>query len=89
MKVNGEKVDSLMWDDFAVDITSTAKPGRNEICLELYSSNRNFLGHHHHPSRDLELLAADCFDECRGFTEEYAVIRYGLSELPQVLIWSE
>ncbi|MHB1653857.1 MAG: glycosyl hydrolase [Desulfitobacteriaceae bacterium] len=45
---NGNMVDVLCWRPFKVDITSYLKKGTNKIGIELYNSNRNLLGPHHH-----------------------------------------
>ena len=84
--VNGEEVATRMWEPFRVEITSAVRSGINEIELVLYSSNRNFLGHHHHPDRDLELLAPELFDQKCGYTDEYAFVRFGMNSTPWVEI---
>ncbi|PHV70449.1 hypothetical protein CS063_10165 [Sporanaerobium hydrogeniformans] len=46
--INGEYVDKKLWAPFKVDITAYVKKGINQVGIELYSSNRNLLGPHHH-----------------------------------------
>ena len=46
--VNGEFVSKLMWEPFLVDVSAYVKEGENELMVEVYSSNRNLLGPHHH-----------------------------------------
>ena len=83
--VNDRKVTTRMWEPFKADISDFVHIGKNEIELVLYSSNRNFLGHHHHPNRDLDLLAPELFDQKCGFTDEYAFVRFGINGSP----WAE
>lgn len=46
--VNNKLVSKFMWEPFQADITSYVQEGANEIRVEMYSSNRNLLGPHHH-----------------------------------------
>lgn len=46
--VNGERAKSVLWAPFEVDITEFVKDGENLIELEVFASNRNLFGPHHH-----------------------------------------
>lgn len=46
--VNGRLVKESLWAPYTADITDYISEGENMICFELYASNRNLLGPHHH-----------------------------------------
>lgn len=46
--VNGKLVKHSLWAPYEADITEAALEGENEIVLEIFASNRNLLGPHHH-----------------------------------------
>lgn len=46
--VNGVFVKNSLWAPYQVDITHVAAEGENELMIQLYASNRNLLGPHHH-----------------------------------------
>lgn len=46
--VNGEKVKAVFWAPFEADITDMVINGENKIELEVFASNRNLFGPHHH-----------------------------------------
>ncbi|HOO27858.1 MAG TPA: hypothetical protein PLU43_05295, partial [Lachnospiraceae bacterium] len=46
--VNQAFVKNFMWEPYEADITDELSDGDNEIVLELFASNRNLLGPHHH-----------------------------------------
>lgn len=46
--LNNQLVKDSLWAPYEVDVTEIAKNGRNKITYQLYASNRNLLGPHHH-----------------------------------------
>lgn len=46
--VNGQKAKSVLWAPFEADVTELVKDGENLIELEVFASNRNLFGPHHH-----------------------------------------
>jgi hypothetical protein len=46
--VNDRVVSNLLWAPFTADITDYVKEGENKLTIQLYGSNRNLLGPHHH-----------------------------------------
>lgn len=46
--VNGRLVKESLWAPYTADITDYVSEGENELCFELFASNRNLLGPHHH-----------------------------------------
>lgn len=46
--INDILVKNSLWEPYEADITEFCREGDNEIRLELYASNRNLLGPHHH-----------------------------------------
>lgn len=46
--VNGEFVKDSLWAPYEADITDFVTDGENKIELQLFASNRNLLGPHHH-----------------------------------------
>lgn len=46
--VQGKWVKDSLWAPYEVDITEACVEGENEIRLEIFASNRNLLGPHHH-----------------------------------------
>lgn len=46
--VNGRLVKDSLWAPYTADITDFVTEGENVVCFELFASNRNLLGPHHH-----------------------------------------
>ena len=51
--INGKLVKHFMWAPFECDVTDYLKDGVNEFMWELFASNRNLLGPHHHIDGEL------------------------------------
>lgn len=47
VRVNGQEAGAILWPPYEIDITALARPGENEIAVELITSLRNLLGPHH------------------------------------------
>lgn len=85
--VNGEKVRDVLWAPWECDITSFVHPGENEIVWELYASNRNLLGPHHHIDGELYAVWPADFtdkpspfkaDEREVWSDKYHFVKFGL-----------
>ena len=46
--VNGMPAKNSMWAPYEADITDLCSDGENTVTFELFASNRNLLGPHHH-----------------------------------------
>lgn len=46
--INDRVVKTLPWEPYSVDITEAVRDGENKLSIQLFSSNRNLLGPHHH-----------------------------------------
>lgn len=46
--VNDTLVKHSLWAPYTADITDCVKDGMNRIRLQIFASNRNLLGPHHH-----------------------------------------
>lgn len=46
--VNGIHVKDSLWAPYEADITEAVKEGSNTVTLQVFASNRNLLGPHHH-----------------------------------------
>ncbi len=46
--INGHLVKDSMWAPYSADITDYLTDGENRVSLELFASNRNLFGPHHH-----------------------------------------
>lgn len=60
--VNNKLVETRLWEPYKVDITDSVKEGLNEITLELFASNRNLLGPHHHIDGELYVVGPFSFE---------------------------
>lgn len=59
--INGKPVKTLLWAPYNVDITDYVVEGENKVALQLYASNRNLLGPHHHPKGELHRVTPRSF----------------------------
>lgn len=86
--VNGHLVRKVLWAPYECDITKWLRAGENEIVWELYASNRNLLGPHHHIDGELyAVFPADFTDKPSPFkedprnevwTQRYHFVKFGL-----------
>lgn len=85
--VNGKLVKKVLWQPYECDITDYVHPGENEIVWELYTSNRNLLGPHHHIDGELyAVFPADFTDTPSEFkadmrkvwSDQYHFVKFGL-----------
>lgn len=61
VRVNGRDAGVLLWPPFEADVTDLAQPGENKLELELFASNRNLLGPHHHKRGELYSVGPGSF----------------------------
>ncbi|NLM75880.1 MAG: hypothetical protein GX187_07300 [Clostridiaceae bacterium] len=87
--INGNPVKSILWAPFEVDITEYVVNGRNEITLQLYGSNRNLFGPHHHIDGELYRVGPMSFSGKRSWvdgdrnetslwSDTYCFVKFGL-----------
>jgi hypothetical protein len=58
IKVNGVVVGDLSWEPYAVEITSAARSGENELEVELVTTRHNLFGPHHDRRGEVTKFAA-------------------------------
>lgn len=85
--INGKPVKKFLWQPYECDITDYLKFGENEIVWELYSSNRNLLGPHHHVDGELYAVWPADFtgepspfkaDQRNVWSDDYHFVKFGL-----------
>ena len=85
--INGKQVKKFLWQPYECDITDHLKFGENEIVWELYSSNRNLLGPHHHVDGELYAVWPADFtgepspfkaDQRNVWSDDYHFVKFGL-----------
>ncbi|OXL83095.1 hypothetical protein BCV73_08375 [Paenibacillus sp. SSG-1] len=98
LRINGREIRAFVWEPYEGDITPYLQPGANRIELELTGSCRNVLGPHHHVKGEVYKVGPDSFKNKPGWTDKdlapdtpiyvqrYAFVRFGLSEVPQIVL---
>lgn len=87
--INEKPVKTVLWAPYQVDITEFVIDGTNKITLELYGSNRNLLGPHHHIDGELYRVGPMSFSGKRSWvdgdrkdsniwSDSYCFVRFGL-----------
>lgn len=85
--INGKLVERVFWHPKECDITEYVHPGENEIVWELYASNRNLLGPHHHVDGELYAIFPEDFtgtpspfkeDSRTVWSDRYHFVKFGL-----------
>lgn len=66
-KVNGREAGSLYRQPMELDITDYTKPGQNALELQVFGSNRNLLGPHHHVKGNLHFVGPSTYNGSYGF----------------------
>ena len=59
--LNEKEIKTLMFAPFEVDLAPYAKEGENELSIELFASNRNLFGPHHHADGDSTMTTPGAF----------------------------
>lgn len=59
--VNEKLVKTVLWAPYLLDITPFVRRGSNHIAIQIFSSNRNLFGPHHHVDGELYHVGPDSF----------------------------
>ncbi len=87
IKVNGKKLDTVMWAPYEVDLSEYLTVGENTVELTLVNNLRNLLGPHHHAAGELLAVAPAHFYKERCvwndfqtgyYTDKYSFVNTGL-----------
>lgn len=91
--INGKSA-GCVYDGDKLNITAFVKQGKNTVKLELYSTNRNLLGAHHHVCGEVRMTGRNTFEGNRGFedfvnpsapqvtyTDSYSFIPFGIKRM--------
>lgn len=85
--INGKCVKDIMWQPYECDVTEYIHEGHNEVEIELYASNRNLLGPHHHIDGELYAVWPADFsdtpppfkaDNRKVWSDKYHFVKFGL-----------
>lgn len=85
--INGKLVKQFMWAPFECDVTDYLKDGINEFMWELFASNRNLLGPHHHIDGELYAVWPASFtdtptvflaDDRNVWSDLYHFVKFGM-----------
>ena len=85
--INGKLVKQFMWAPFECDVTDYLKDGVNEFMWELFASNRNLLGPHHHIDGELYAVWPASFtdtptvflaDDRNVWSDLYHFVKFGM-----------
>lgn len=87
--INDRPVKTLIWAPYTVDVTDFIKTGDNKITIQLFSSNRNLLGPHHHVTGEMYSVGPSSFTDKTGWAdtrvgctdiwrERYCFVRFGV-----------
>jgi len=85
--VNGEKVSTLMWEPFDLDLTDYISEGDNLVEIEFVSSLRNVFGPHHYIGGESHFVGVSTFSDKPGWSEtdkgniwidRYCFVKFGL-----------
>ncbi len=67
--LNDVPVKTLMFAPFTVDLAPFMKDGKNKLSIELFASNRNLFGPHHHADGDSHMTTPGAFEGEAGWWE--------------------
>ena len=85
--INDHFIKTILWPEFCTDITDYVIEGLNKITVELFSSNRNLLGPHHHKRGEVYAVCPSTFtsekgwgweDEDNQWADRYCFTKFGL-----------
>ncbi|MBQ9709809.1 MAG: hypothetical protein IJV67_04245, partial [Clostridia bacterium] len=96
--INGQSAGRI-FDGDRLNVTKWLKTGKNDIKLELYSTNRNLLGAHHHVCGEVKMTGRNTFEGKHGFedfvnpdapectyTESYSFVPFGIKGISLIKI---
>ena len=103
VRVNGRDAGAILWKPYEVDITDSVTPGANKVEIELVSSLRNLLGHHHRTTGEPDDCRRTAFDDNRdvakvfehreearaGWTDDYFCIHFGFGGGAEIVVAAE
>lgn len=84
--VNDQRVGSLAWPSYQIDVTAAVQPGDNRIEIELVGTLRNLLGPHHRAGGDPAFTGPSDFRDQRRWTDDYILVPFGLDQVMVRLI---
>ncbi len=87
--INGVPVRTILWSPYETEIGDYVKEGINRIGLELFSTDRNLFGPHHHPDGELRQLGPKQFSNADGWLETYNLVQFGVGEEVSVRIHAQ
>lgn len=87
--VNDALVKILMWAPYDIDITDYVIDGENTIMIELFASNRNLLGPHHHINGELYNVGPESFSGKWSWVEKKGETETTTPEIRQKNYWQD
>jgi hypothetical protein len=86
--INNVEVKTIPWAPYKIDITDYVVSGENKLLVQLYASNRNLLGPHHHIDGELYSVGPASFSNKSGWeeganqrgiwTDNYSFVEFGM-----------
>lgn len=87
--VNNSLVKTLLWPPYEIDITDYIVDGENTITIELFASNRNLLGPHHHINGELYSVGPESFSGKWSWVEKKSETETTTPEIRQQCYWRD
>jgi len=85
VRVNGARVDDILWPPYSCDITGFMKSGVNLVEVEVANTLRNLFGPHYEPNEANMPSPSD--NSYRGLTgQPKRFLDYGLTRSPEIII---
>ncbi len=79
VRVNGRPAGKILWRPFELELTGFLKAGRNEIEIEVVSSQQNTFGPlHERDGEDFPYCGPNAFEDENAVKEEFSLFDYGL-----------
>lgn len=96
--VNGAACKTMLWAPYCCEISDHLTAGENEIVIELFGSNRNAFGAHHHVEGELIETGPSSFTDKKGWVgrhlttdtiwmDRYYFVKFGLSGEPVLTLF--
>ncbi|MBC7958255.1 MAG: hypothetical protein H7X94_00175 [Vallitaleaceae bacterium] len=76
--INDKPAGVLCWQPYVIDVTDLLEEGPNKVSLQLFASNRNLLGPHHHKDGQLHTVGPQSFADHEGWTDTYCFVKFGV-----------
>jgi hypothetical protein len=85
--INGKTAGELCWHPWEIDITPFARPGDNQISIEVISSLRNTFGPLHNVLGErITWTGPEDFEDEKHWTDDYIFAPYGLINGGEIVI---